>query len=114
MRKLLIYSIVLVAGLTSACSVYRVDIQQGNTLDPEQIAQIKTGMSKRQVQFLLGSPLLTDFFHPNRWDYVYSYKPGSQSERPAQNYHVTLFFEGDRLIKIDRYNTPSKPVSNKT
>ncbi len=87
-----------------ACSVYKIDVQQGNTLDDEQIEQLKTGMTTRQVLFVLGSPILKDVFHPNRWDYPFSFKPGGE-EMFTQ--HLSLFFKDDKLVKIDNELLPS-------
>ena len=87
------------AGLLSAgCSVYKVDVQQGNVIEQEQLAKLRVGMKKNQVTFLMGNPLLTDPFHADRWDYLYSMKPGGeQTTRQV----VTLYFENDTLIRID-------------
>ena len=101
MRKILITTLVL-AGLVMGnhgCSAYRIDIRQGNTLEAEVVDSLRVGMSKQQVTFLLGTPLVRDPFHPNRWDYVYTFKPGG-GEMTRQ--HVSLFFEGDELVKIDK------------
>lgn len=97
MRKLLI--MILPALLSAGCSVYKVDIQQGNTLEAEQVADLKPGMSREQVAFLLGTPLLRDPFHPDRWDYVFSFKPGGGEIRSQ---HLTLYFNGNTLARIDR------------
>ncbi|HBC58048.1 MAG TPA: outer membrane protein assembly factor BamE [Gammaproteobacteria bacterium] len=81
----------------AACTVHHVDIQQGNHLSEEKIAQLQIGMEKRQVKYILGSPLITDSFHNNRWDYTYYFKEGHQ---PAKSRGITLYFEGDKLIEI--------------
>ena len=59
--------------LLSACFLkpYKIDVQQGNFLDQEMVAKLKPGMTRSQVRFLLGTPLIADPFHPDRWDYVY-------------------------------------------
>lgn len=84
-------------GLSAGCGVHRIDIQQGNVVDEAMINQIHTGMSKRQVKFVLGTPLLEDPFHASRWDYVYMFaKEGkTQDER-----RLTLYFKDDTLTKI--------------
>ena len=101
MRKLIIINfIVLILAFTlNGCSVYKIDVQQGNTLEADKIAKLKLGMSKQQVNFLLGTALVRDPFHQNRWDYVYSFTAGG-SEMNKQ--HITLFFEKDKLTKIDK------------
>lgn len=77
--------------------VYRPEIQQGNVVTQEQVNELKPGMSKRQVRFLLGSPMLTDVFHNDRWDYAYTFGTGS---KPKDMRRVTVFFEQDRLTRI--------------
>ena len=101
MRKILITTLVLVGLALSShgCSAYRIDIRQGNTLEPEVVDSLRVGMTKQQVTFLLGTPLVQDPFHPNRWDYAYTFKPG-RGKMTRQ--HLTLFFEGEELVKIDR------------
>jgi len=84
--------------LTTGCSVYKVDVQQGNVIELEQLAKLKVGMKKNQVTFLMGNPLLTDPFHADRWDYLYSMKPGGEK---TTRQVVTLYFKNDTLIKID-------------
>ena len=77
--------------------VYRVDIQQGNVIDQAMINKLKPGMDKKQVRFIMGTPLLQDPFHSNRWDYLYSYEPGG-GERKQR--HITLHFKDDKLSRI--------------
>jgi outer membrane protein assembly factor BamE len=83
---------------TAGCSIYKVDIQQGNVIDPDKLAQLKIGMNKNQVVFLIGNPLLTDPFHHNRWDYIHAVKPGGEK---VSRKVLTLYFDGDKLVKID-------------
>ncbi|QPF76216.1 outer membrane protein assembly factor BamE [Roseateles sp. DAIF2] len=77
---------------------YRVEVVQGNVLTKEQVARVKPGMSRAQVRDLLGSPLLTDIFHDNRWDYAFSIR--RQGATP-QARHVIAWFEGDQLKSLD-------------
>lgn len=110
MRKILITTLVLL-GLALAnqgCSFYKIDIRQGNTLDQEVVDSLRVGMNKQQVVFLMGTPLLQDPFHPNRWDYVYTFQPGG-GEMTSQ--HVSLYFDGDVLTNIDKSGfKPEKPA----
>ena len=76
---------------------YRLEVVQGNVITKEQAAQVRLGMSRAQVRDFLGSPLLTDAFHTNRWDYVFSIR--RQGAEP-QLRRVMLVFEGDRLEKM--------------
>ena len=74
-----------------------MDIQQGNIVTMEQIQRLQTGMSRREVRFVLGTPLIEDPFHANRWDYYFSLSQGT--EKTDQHY-LSLFFEGDSLMTI--------------
>lgn len=78
----------------SFISPYKVEIQQGNVITPEQVAQLKVGMTRNQVRFLLGTPLLTDIFHTNRWDYLFRLK---KSDGSIENSKLTVFFDDNRL-----------------
>ena len=97
---------VLVLGallLGTACSrvplgVYRIDVQQGNVLSEDMLAQLSPGMERRKVRFLLGTPMLTDTFNQDRWDYIYTYSRGGGI---VEQRRVTLFFEDDRLERIE-------------
>ena len=103
MRKLLTSISVIASLFLAACSsdpvvnrlpfVYRIDVQQGNVVNQEMVNQLRVGMNKRQVQFILGAPMLIDPFHADRWDYVYLYNPGSDGNGPASQQRVTLEFE---------------------
>lgn len=77
---------------------YRLEVVQGNVLTKELVARVKPGMSRAQVRDLLGSPLLTDMFHDNRWDYVFTIK---RQGAPEQKREVVAWFEGEQLKSID-------------
>ncbi len=101
MQKNLIFIISFVATinlLISGCEPHRIDIQQGNRVDPEAFTQLKQGMSRNQVIYLLGTPLLQDPFHNSRWDYIYYMKPGNKQVKLSR---ITLYFDGDKLTRID-------------
>jgi outer membrane protein assembly factor BamE len=93
------FSIAIFVLALSAC-VYRIDIQQGNLLDDEDITQVDLGMTRSQVQFLLGTPMVADSFHKDRWDYAYYYRRG-RSPDLIQRW-VIVHFENDRVTRIDR------------
>lgn len=78
--------------------VYKIDVPQGNIVTQEMVDQLHTGMSKRQVSYSMGTPLVVDAFHPERWDYIYRFQKGGQ--KPEQH-HVTLTFKDDQLIRIE-------------
>ena len=84
-------------ALDRAPLIYRPQIQQGNVVDQEQMNALKPGMTKRQVRYVLGSPMLTDVFHANRWDYAFTQGKGS---RPSEFRRVTVYFQDDRLARI--------------
>lgn len=78
--------------------VYRIDVQQGNVVTQEMLAQLKPGMEKNKVRYIMGSPLVVDVFHEDRWDYLYSFQSGSGQREQRR---VTLYFKDDRLASID-------------
>lgn len=88
------------AVLLTACGslVYKQDIQQGNVLDRDKVAQLETGMSKRQVEVLLGSPSIASVFHTDRWDYMNSY---SRRGGDPQIRLLTLHFDNGRLMSME-------------
>ena len=81
MPRKLSTSLLILLALLSGCVLYKAEIQQGNVINPEMLDNLKLGMTKRQVVFLLGTPLITDPFHAQRWDYFYSLsKDGGKPE----------------------------------
>jgi outer membrane protein assembly factor BamE len=98
--------LVLIASLgLTACSdairipfAYRIDIHQGNIFDQEMVDQLKPGMTKRQVAFIMGTPLSQDLFHRNRWDYIYSNEPNGE-DRVEKKF--SAFFEKDELVGLE-------------
>lgn len=110
MRKILI-SVVLMwlAGL-AGCSVYRPTIQQGNILDTKQVDKLKLGMSRNQVIYVMGTPLLEDPFHKNRWDYIHTVKNGKTQVTTIQR--LTLYFKDDQLSRIDKSGLKKRVLQN--
>ena len=100
-------------ALTGCYPGYRMDVEQGNVVTPEQRAQLQLGMSRREARFVLGSPLVKDPFHADRWDYVYSLRYGATGVVDQQ--HLSLFFEDDWLVDIrhDPSGTITKKVNSK-
>ncbi len=100
--KLLLTSFTFVGLLALAgCSfpgVYKIDIQQGNVVTQDMIDQLRPGMTRRQVRFIMGNPLLTDTFHADRWDYLYSLQPGG-GERQQERISV-IFNPNDQLVSL--------------
>jgi outer membrane protein assembly factor BamE len=92
-------------SLLGIVTPYRIDIVQGNVVTKEQLALVKPGMTRVQVRDLLGSPLLTDPFHVDRWDYIFTIlRPGT----PPQRRSLVARFEGDRLLNIEAPDLPSE------
>lgn len=89
------------SSMPSFLQPYQFDINQGNILEDDKMAQLKLGMSKEQVRFLLGTPMLDDMFHANRWDYIYFHKAGKDT--PVQR-KFALFF--DASGKLERSEPP--------
>jgi outer membrane protein assembly factor BamE len=83
---------------------YRMEIQQGNFVSQDMVAQLKPGMSKEQVRFILGTPMVNDIFHPERWDYVY-WRESSDGKREQRK--LTVLFEKGQLARLDGDVVPS-------
>ena len=86
--------------------VYKIDIEQGNIVTQEMVDELRPGMTKRQVEFLMGTPLLKNTFDQDRWDYVYSIKPGGDKR---QQERLTVLFENDALVGFSGNFVPSQP-----
>jgi outer membrane protein assembly factor BamE len=97
-------SVVLIAAISGCSSVprlvneYKIDIQQGNVLTQDMVSQLRPGLSKDQVRFILGTPVLMDMFHANRWDYVYRLQKGNGAIEMRK--FSTFFDGGDKLIRV--------------
>ena len=100
--KLMLTSLVLSGLLALAgCSfpgVYKIDIQQGNVVTQDMIDQLRPGMSRSQVRFIMGNPLITDTFHANRWEYLYSIQPGGRQR--LQERIGVMFNDSDQLVAL--------------
>lgn len=83
--------------VTSVLSPYRIDVRQGNYVTQDMVARLKPGMSRDQVRFALGTPLVADMFHANRWDYVYRFEPGRGE---VQLRRLVVFFEDNKLVRV--------------
>lgn len=104
MRYALTLGLTVAGGLLGGCSidslpfVYKPDIHQGTIISQETVDQLRIGMTRQQVQFILGSPPLIDPFRADRWDYIEAAKPGGKQ---FQSRRMTVFFKDDRLIAIE-------------
>jgi outer membrane protein assembly factor BamE len=111
----LIFLVLLLAGCQSftlpGLSAYKIDIQQGNYVTQDMVAKLKPGMTRNQVKFALGTPLIADPFHPDRWDYVYVlHKKG---KLVAQR-RIVAVFDGDKLVRIEGDVVPAREGETKT
>ena len=104
LRRLAVAALVLT--VLGAC-VHRIDIQQGNFLDTEDIDRIAVGMTRVQVRALLGTPMVADPFQGSRWDYVYYFKRG-RLHRAVQRHFIVYFDAADKVEKIDRTEPAKK------
>lgn len=120
MRKAFSLLVFSATAALSACTttdleipgVYVMDVQQGNIVDQGMIDQLRPNMGKKQVLYIMGSPMFVDPFHSNRWDYIYSEQPGGE---PRMQKRITLIFEGEELVGVQGdfrpTNVPVIPTS---
>lgn len=99
--------------LVAKVNPFKIDVRQGNYVSQEMVAQLKAGQTKDQVRFILGTPLIVDAFHADRWDYVYRFKPGGGE--PEQR-KLTVYFQENRLVRVtgdvvagDAAEAPARP-----
>lgn len=109
-RAAAILCIALALALPAAGCVYRINIQQGNYLDPAALEQLQVGMTRSQVRYLLGTPMVPDAFDKNRWDYLFYFKRGRL--RDPEQRQVTVYFEEDKVTRVERGTTPASQVAN--
>lgn len=109
MKKRLIsklLAVTLLAGCTfpNVVAPYKLDIPQGNIVTADQVAKLKIGMTRSQVRFVIGTPLLTDPFHVDRWDYIYT---DARNGKLQQKKTFTVYFENDRLTRFEGETLPA-------
>jgi outer membrane protein assembly factor BamE len=100
MRKIILIALLLSAAAVAGGCVYRQTISQGNLIEQKDLDQVEIGMTRNQVRFLLGTPMVDDPFHTARWDYVYYLKVG----RNAATFKrwISVFFEDDRVSELKK------------
>lgn len=98
--------VALLATIVSSGCVYRMTVQQGNFLDARQVVQVKEGMTRAQVRFLLGTPMLPDAFDRDRWDYLYYLKVGRLQK--AEEQRLTIYFTDDKVSRIENVGAPTE------
>jgi len=94
----------LLAALALGGCVYRMDIQQGNYLEGKAVDQLQVGMTRTQVRYLLGTPLVPDVFDKDRWDYLYYFRHGRH--RPNDPRRLVVYFKDDKVERFERINVP--------
>jgi len=106
MMRIKFFLIICLFSLT-ACSyfpwVHRIDVQQGNVVTQDMVNQLKPGMTKEQVRFLLGTPVLIDTFNNNRWHYVYTVYKG---QKKLEEHELVVLFKNDRLQSLSGDTVP--------
>ena len=110
-RFIILLSVVTLL-LFGCVRTYRIDIQQGNIVTPEQIEQLKPGMKMAEVRYLLGAPLVEDPFHTERWDYFYSFRSGES--RLVEQQRLTVFFDNGQLTNVKQEFEPLTRSSSKS
>ncbi len=85
--------------------VYKISIPQGNIITQDMVDQLRPGMSKRQVIFVMGTPLVRDPFHQDRWDYIYSFQPGGGVRGQEK---ITVYFADDQLVRFEGDFVPTE------
>ncbi len=100
MQKTCSLTAILVLLTLSCGCVYQATLSQGNLLDQEDIDQVDVGMTRGQVRFLLGTPMIDDPFHENRWDYVYFLRVGREKARFKR--WVSVYFDGETVSEVVR------------
>jgi outer membrane protein assembly factor BamE len=93
----------LALGTLLAGCVYRMDIQQGNYLEGKTVDKLEAGMTRSQVRYLLGTPMVPDLFDKDRWDYLYYFE--GRGKKPGRR-HLVVFFKDDKVTRFDRDNVP--------
>ena len=99
-RKSILVVLLLATVLAMSGCVYRANISQGNIVEEEDLDQVEVGMTRNQIRFLLGTPMIDDPFHMNRWDYVYYVKIGRR-DASAKRW-ISILFDDDKVSEIRR------------
>lgn len=111
MQRSSVIGLSLLVAACGALSPYRMEIQQGNYVSQEMIAQLKPGLTRDQVRFVMGTPLVSDIFHDDRWDYVFVRQRANSSD--VEQRRVAVFFEDGKLKRVDGdvvAGAPGKPA----
>ena len=106
--RAIVFISVLLAGCQAIPTLrpYKMDIQQGNVVTQEMLARLQAGMTRSQVRFTLGTPLVVDPFRADRWDYVYIYSKGGEV---TEQRHIAVVFKDDKLVRVEGDVAPARP-----
>ena len=112
--------VLIAAGAVALCGCnpiaalkpYRMEIQQGNFIDEKLVAQLRVGMTREQARAALGTPLVTDVFHADRWDYLFWRQRAN--ETAVERHRLTLYFQNDRLARFESDEKPEPPPTPQT
>ncbi len=104
---------VFLLSLAAAACVHKIDVQQGNYITQDLVDRLKPGMTKAEVKGILGTPLLADAFHANRWDYFFNNKP---NRKPEERSRLSIFFADEKLVAVsgDVRPTGSAPARSES
>lgn len=101
------FAVVLCSLALAGCNlIYKIDVQQGNYVTEDVVARVKTGMTKAEVRQILGTPLVADIFHGNRWDYYFSSVKNHKAENRTL---LSVFFENDKVVAVKGDSHPPAP-----
>lgn len=103
-RAALVFALLFGTTLGTGGCIYRPNIQQGNLLKVEDVDQVTVGMTRSQVRYLLGTPMLSDPFDPQRWDYIFTLQRGRDPH--IDRAHFVVRFEGDKVSKVEKADLP--------
>ena len=112
MRYLFVLLLLLISSSLSGCFLlYQQDIEQGNIITQKMVTQVHRGMTREQVRYVLGTPLVSDVFHRDRWDYYYSLQP--KGRKVTKKQRITILFNGDKVSRILLGSDLKKQSDNK-
>jgi outer membrane protein assembly factor BamE len=112
----ILVSALLVAGCQMgmptlpSLTAYRIDIQQGNLVTQDMVSKLQAGMTRGQVRFVLGTPLVTDIFHPDRWDYIYR---NEKAGKLIEQRRIVVVFSEDKLLRVEGDVVPASATAAK-
>jgi outer membrane protein assembly factor BamE len=102
-----VFPIIAACSLLAGCGfVHKIDVQQGNYVTQDAVQRLKVGMSKAEVRQALGTPLLSDVFHANQWDYYFA---NSKGGRPQDSKRFTVVFKDDKVVSFSGNAQPPAP-----